>query len=224
MPKKNVVIGVKDLMKTYPPTTHAVNGVSLEFKKGEWTAIMGPSGSGKTTLLNMISCLDHPTNGSVRVLDKEITKLGRRALTRFRREHLGMIFQQYHLIPYLNALENVEVAQYFHSLVDKDSARESLIDLGLKDRLKHIPAKLSGGEQQRVAIARALINAPDIILADEPTGNLDRKTGMKIMEIFKELKTKGQTIIFVTHDPELARWGDRIIELVDGKIKSDKYN
>jgi len=218
-----VIIEITDLKKHYPPDTKAVDGIDLKLYKGEWTVIMGPSGSGKTTLLNMISCLDHPTSGDVIVLGESVYALGKRALTRFRRENMGMIFQQYHLIPYLNALENVTVAQHFHSLVDKESAQQSLKDLGLGKRLSNIPSKMSGGEQQRVAIARALINEPQIILADEPTGNLDRKNGEKIMEIFKDLKKKGQTIVFVTHDLELAKWGDRVIMLEDGKVVKDVY-
>jgi len=222
--KKDIAIEVKDVTKVYPPSTAALDGVSLKIMKGEWAAIMGPSGSGKTTLLNIISCLDRATGGNVKVLGKEINKMSDRDMTIFRRNNLGMIFQQYHLIPYLSALENVEIAQYFHSMVDRPSARKSLEGLGLANRLDHVPAKLSGGEQQRVAIARALINEPAIILADEPTGNLDQRNGKKIMEILKGLHGKGQTIVFVTHDPELAKWGDRTIEVVDGKVVSDKRN
>jgi putative ABC transport system ATP-binding protein len=220
--KQDIAIEVKDVTKVYPPSTKALDGVSIKIMKGEWAAIMGPSGSGKTTLLNIISCLDRATEGTVKVLGKDISKMSDRDMTIFRRNNLGMIFQQYHLIPYLSALENVEIAQFFHSMVDRPSAKNSLIDLGLKDRLDHVPAKLSGGEQQRVAIARALINEPSIILADEPTGNLDQHNGKKIMEILKALHKKGQTIVFVTHDPQLARWADRTIEIMDGKIATGK--
>jgi ABC-type antimicrobial peptide transport system, ATPase component len=183
---------------------------------------MGPSGSGKTTLLNMISCLDRPTSGKILVLDQDLNGMSDAELTVFRRNNLGQIFQQYHLIPYLNALENVMVAQHFHSVVNKESAIEALKDVGLEKRLDHVPSKLSGGEQQRVAIARALINEPAIILADEPTGNLDRKNGELIMEILEKLHAKGQTIIFVTHNQDLAERGDRIVELADGAIVSDR--
>jgi putative ABC transport system ATP-binding protein len=220
--RQDVAIEVKGVSKTYPPSTKALSRVDLKIIKGEWVAIMGPSGSGKTTLLNIISCLDRATSGTVNVLGKDISRMSDREMTVFRRNNLGMIFQQYHLIPYLSALENVEIAQYFHSVVDRPSARSSLIDLGLKDRLDHVPAKLSGGEQQRVAIARALINEPSIILADEPTGNLDQKNGKKIMEILKALHEKGQTIVFVTHDPQLAEWGDRTVEIMDGEIIKGK--
>jgi len=220
---KKTVIEIDSLKKHYPPDTNAVDGIDLKILKGEWTVIMGPSGSGKTTLLNIISCLDRPTKGKVKVLGEDIANMSNRDLTKFRRENLGMIFQQYHLIPYFNALDNVKVAQFFHSMVDNESAIQALKEMGLSDRLKNIPAKLSGGEQQRVAIARALINEPEIILADEPTGNLDRKNGQNILEIFKKLKKKGQTIIMVTHDEEISKWGDRVIRLVDGKVVTDKY-
>jgi len=216
-----VAIEIKNVSKKYDSNTIAVDNVSLKLFKGQWTTIMGPSGSGKTTLLNMISCLDRQTNGSIKVLNTKLNDLNNKTLTIFRRENIGMIFQQYHLIPHLNALENVCVAQYFHSMVDKESAKDALIELGLSNRLDHVPSKLSGGEQQRVAIARALINDPEIILADEPTGNLDRKNGEHIMEIFKKLHKKDQTIIFVTHDPQLAEYGDRIIKLIDGSIAKD---
>ncbi|MGA1848611.1 MAG: ABC transporter ATP-binding protein, partial [Thermoplasmatota archaeon] len=193
-------------------------GIDLEVKEGEWVTIMGPSGSGKTTLLNLISCLDRPSSGKLEVLGQDPGSLSDMQLTIFRRNNLGMIFQQYHLIPYLSALENVEIAQYFHSMVDRESARETLVRLGLSERLNHIPAKLSGGEQQRVSVARALINDPKIILADEPTGNLDRKNGLRIMEILKGLHDSGQTIILVTHDPDMPKWGDRTIFLSDGHV------
>ena len=218
---KRVAIEIKGISKRYDQNTLAINNISLKIYKGQWTVIMGASGSGKTTLLNMISCLDRQTSGVIKVLNENLNELNNKALTKFRRENIGIIFQEYHLLPYLNALENVMVAQRFHSLVDKDSSKKALVELGLSERLNHIPSKLSGGEKQRVAIARALINDPTIILADEPTGNLDRKTGNKIMDIFKKLKSKGQTIIFITHDRELAKMGDRIIILIDGKVSAD---
>lgn len=198
-----------------------MNGVDIAINEKDWTVIMGSSGSGKTTLLNMISCLDRPTSGRIKVLGEDLTKMCDRDLTVFRRNNIGMVFQQYHLIPYLSAIENVEIAQYFHSVVDRDSAEDIMKKFGLGDRMHHVPSKLSGGEQQRVSIARALINEPKIILADEPTGNLDRTNGRNIMDILKKLHSAGQTIIFVTHDHELASWGDRIITLSDGKVLSD---
>jgi putative ABC transport system ATP-binding protein len=219
--EKEVLVDIKKLKKSYPPDTHALGGINLEIFKDDWTIIMGPSGSGKTTLLNMISCLDRPTSGMITVLGHDLRKMSDRELAVFRRNNIGMIFQQYHLIPYLSALENVEIAQYFHSMVDRDSSKEVLDHLGLSKRLDHIPSKLSGGEQQRVSIARALINEPGVLLADEPTGNLDKKNGLKIMEILKELNEKGMTIIFVTHDKSLADWGNRILSMEDGQIVDD---
>jgi len=219
---KKVAVELENVEKKYDASVVAVKGVSLKFYEGEWTMIMGPSGSGKTTLLNMISCLDRPTAGKILVLGQDLNGMSDSGLTVFRRNNLGQIFQQYHLIPYLNALENVMVAQYFHSVTNKESAIEALKEVGLEKRLDHIPSKLSGGEQQRVAIARALINEPAIILADEPTGNLDRKNGELIMEILENLHAKGQTIIFVTHNPDLAERGDRIVELADGMVVSER--
>lgn len=219
--EKDVIVDIKELKKSYPPDTHALGGINLKIFKDDWTIIMGPSGSGKTTLLNMISCLDRPTSGMITVLKHDLRKMSDRELAVFRRNNIGMIFQQYHLIPYLSALENVEIAQYFHSMVDRDSSKKALDQLGLSKRLDHIPSKLSGGEQQRVSIARALINEPNVILADEPTGNLDKKNGLKIMEILKELNDKGMTIVFVTHDKSLSTWGNRIITMEDGMITND---
>ena len=219
---KKVAVELTNVEKKYDESVVAIRGISLKFYEGEWTMIMGPSGSGKTTLLNMISCLDRPTSGKILVIGQDLNGMSDAELTVFRRNNLGQIFQQYHLIPYLNALENVMVAQHFHSVVNKESAIEALKDVGLEKRLDHVPSKLSGGEQQRVAIARALINEPAIILADEPTGNLDRKNGELIMEILEKLHARGQTIIFVTHNQDLAERGDRIVELADGTIVSDR--
>ena len=219
---KKVALELNNVSKKYGSHTIAVDNFSLKIYSGQWTVIMGPSGSGKTTLLNMISCLDRQTSGVIKVLNMNLKEMNNKILTQFRRENIGIIFQEYYLIPYLNALENVEVAQFFHSLVDRISAKKLLETLGLSDRLYHTPSMLSGGEKQRVSIARALINTPSIILADEPTGNLDVATGMKIMEIFRDLRSKGQTIIFVTHDPDLAKLGDRIIKMVDGRVVSDE--
>ncbi|MGA1819630.1 MAG: ABC transporter ATP-binding protein [Thermoplasmatota archaeon] len=220
----DILIEVKGVKKVYPPKTTALDEIDLKIFEGDWTVIMGPSGSGKTTLLNLISFLDRPTSGEIKVLGEDPNTMSDRALAVFRRNNIGMIFQQYHLIPYLSALENVEIAQYFHSMVDRVSAKEALTHFGMGDRLDHVPSKLSGGEQQRVSIARALINEPRLVLADEPTGNLDRKNGMRIMEILRVLNSKGMTIVFVTHDNELASWGNRIITLEDGRIVSDIRN
>ena len=213
---------IEKIKKKYPPDTKALDGIDLKIFKEDWTILMGQSGSGKTTLLNMISCLDRPTEGNIRVFGENLNKMSNRTLSIFRRNNIGMIFQQYHLIPYLTAIENVEIAQYFHSIVDKESSKSVLKELGLLKRLDHIPAKLSGGEQQRVSIARAIINEPKMILADEPTGNLDRTNGQKIMEVLRDLNSKGMTIVMVTHDQELSSWGDRVITLEDGQVIDDR--
>ena len=218
------IVKIQNLVKQYDKKTRALDNLNLSIKKGEWTSIMGPSGSGKTTLLNIIGCLDSPTNGKVIINGRETTGLKHNELTKFRRENIGLIFQQYHLIPYLTAVENVMVAQYFHSMVDEKDAIEALKRVGLGHRLEHVPMHLSGGEQQRVCIARALINDPKILLADEPTGNLDQKNGEIILELIRELHREGHTIIMVTHNPEIGDMGQKKILLVDGKICSQNEN
>lgn len=212
------MIVAKNLGKNYG-TTCALKNVSLTIEKGEWANIMGPSGSGKTTLLNLIGCLDSPTEGSLVVNGIETAKLSQNERTRFRRENIGLVFQQFHMIPHLNALENVMIAQYFHSIEDEEEAKEALAKVGMEHRLHHLPSQLSGGEQQRVCIARALINQPAIILADEPTGNLDKKNEKAVLDIFRELRRAGKTIIIVTHNPEIGDMGDRTIEISHGEVK-----
>src|SRR5258705_8029303 len=187
-----------NLVKEYG-TLRALDGVSFNIASGEWIALMGPSGSGKTTLINILGGLDTATSGSVAVNDQEITRLNESALVRYRAEKIGFVFQQFHLVPYLTALENVMLAQYFHSVTDESQAVEALKRVGLADSLDHLPAKLSGGEQQRVAIARALINQPKLILADEPTGNLDEANEGIVINIFRELHHAGHTILMGTH-------------------------
>jgi len=214
----NEIIHVKNVSKIYDSKTKALDNLSLSIIEGEWTSIMGSSGSGKTTLMNIIGCLDSATKGSVYINGTEITQLNQNKLTRFRRENIGLIFQQYHLVPYLNALENVMMAQYFHSVVNESDAVEALERVGLSHRLNHIPAHLSGGEQQRVCIARALINEPNILLADEPTGNLDQKNGDLVLNLIKELQQEGHSIVLITHNPEIGKMGHRIVRLIDGKI------
>ena len=215
------IIRVRKLVKDYDSRTRAVDGVSLDIMKGEWTALTGPSGSGKTTLLNMIGCLDSPTSGMLKIDGVDVTRLDQKALTIFRGENIGLIFQQYHLVPYLTALENVMMAQYFYGYTDEKEAEEMLTAVGLGHRLDHVPAHLSGGEQQRVCIARALVNEPEILLADEPTGNLDQRNGDIVLELMRKLKSEGHTIVMVTHNPDIAKMGDRIIKLVDGRIAYD---
>ncbi len=196
----------------------ALDEVSLSASAGEWIAIMGPSGSGKTTLLNILGCLDQPTSGSVRIGSTDISRLSRSELVRFRAETVGLVFQQYHLIPHLTALENVMLAQYFHSMTDEPEARGALKQVRLADRARHLPSQLSGGEQQRVAIARALVNDPKIILADEPTGNLDAANEQIVLELLSDLHAQGRTILLVTHDERVGRCADRRINLEHGRI------
>ena len=215
------LIRIRKVYKIYDKNTRALDNLNLSIKKGEWTTIMGPSGSGKTTLLNVIGCLDSPSHGNVFINGTEITKLNQAQLTKFRRENIGLIFQQYHLVPYLTVLENVMMAQYYHSVVDENDAIESLKKVGLGHRLHHIPAHLSGGEQQRVCIARALINDPRILLADEPTGNLDQKNGEIVLRLITELHREGHTVILITHNHEIGNLGQRKIVLVDGKVSKN---
>jgi putative ABC transport system ATP-binding protein len=196
----------------------ALEDVSFEVAAGEWIAIMGPSGSGKTSLINILGGLDRPTSGVARVDGLDVGVLGENELTRFRAEKIGFVFQQYHLVPYLTALENVMLAQYFHSITDEGEATRALERVGLAHRLRHLPSQLSGGEQQRVAIARALINQPTLILADEPTGNVDEANEQIILNLFRDLHAAGHTILVVTHDPNIGRLADRRIELAHGKL------
>jgi putative ABC transport system ATP-binding protein len=213
-----VVIGT--LVKQYG-ALRALNGVSFDIASGEWVALMGPSGSGKTTLINILGGLDTLTAGSVVVDGVDLAKLNENALVRYRAEKIGFVFQQFHLVPYLNAVENVMLAQYFHSVTDEKQAEEALKRVGLGERLTHLPSQLSGGEQQRVAIARALINQPKLILADEPTGNLDETNEKIVIELFRDLHKSGHTILMVTHDPDIARQADRRIELAHGHLSFD---
>jgi putative ABC transport system ATP-binding protein len=199
----------------------ALNGVSFNVDAGEWVALMGPSGSGKTTLINILGGLDTLSKGRVVVDGVDLSRLGESQLVRYRAEKVGFVFQQFHLVPYLNAVENVMLAQYFHSATDEKQAGEALKRVGLGDRLTHLPSQLSGGEQQRVAIARALINEPKIILADEPTGNLDEANEEIVIQLFRELHNSGHTILMVTHDPDIARQADRRIELAHGHLHFD---
>lgn len=199
-------------------SVRALNDLFLEVAASEWIAIMGPSGSGKTTLLNILGGLDSPTSGSVVVDGVDLARFDEARLTRYRAEKIGFVFQQFHLVPYLTAIENVMLAQYFHSMTDEQDAKRVLERVGLGDRLEHLPSQLSGGEQQRVAVARALINHPKLILADEPTGNLDQRNEASVIELFKELHDEGHTILLVTHDQAIGALADRRIELQHGRI------
>jgi putative ABC transport system ATP-binding protein len=217
-------IELSSVSKCYDSNTRALNNIDLTISRGQWTTITGPSGSGKTTLLNLIGCLDKPTSGAININKSKLNSMNQKELTQFRRENIGLIFQQYHMIPYLTALENVMIAQYFFGMVDKDAAVKALEKVGLSHRLTHRPSQLSGGEQQRVCIARALINKPNIILADEPTGNLDTKNGQTVMRLLKELNDLGHTLVLITHNTEIANQAERIIEMIDGEILNDSHN
>src|SRR6202044_2263046 len=229
------MIQINDVTKLYPTkeaavlnggkdnaSIHALDHISLHVAAGEWLSIMGPSGSGKTTLVNLIGCLDRPSSGEIWLDGENVANITPSELNRVRAEKIGFIFQQFHLIPYLTAVENVMLAQYFHSMTDEQEALEALERVGLKDRAHHIPSQLSGGEQQRVCIARALINDPKIVLADEPTGNLDAMNEEIVLRLLRDLHQQGRTIVMVTHDPVVARLADRRIELHHGKIAAQE--
>jgi len=197
----------------------ALNNINLSIYEGEWLAIMGPSGSGKSTLLNILSLMDSPSSGQF-VLDNEnLEQIDEERKITLRREKIGLVFQQFHLIPYLNALENVMLSQYYHSSVDEEDVKIMLEKVGLSHRLTHLPSQLSGGEQQRVCIARALINNPELLLADEPTGNLDEANEKIVLQTLQKLKNEGKTIVLITHNPDLAKFADRTLILQHGVLK-----
>ena len=223
------MIKLKNVSRLYPAkadekggTIRALDDFSLTVAPGEWVSIMGPSGSGKSTLVNLIGCLDRPSDGEIWLDGQDVSTISASELNRVRSEKIGFVFQQFHLIPYLTAVENVMLAQYFHSMTDEKEALEALERVGLKDRCHHVPSQLSGGEQQRVCIARALINDPKIILADEPTGNLDAQNEEIVLRLLREFHQQGRTIVMVTHDPVVARLADRRIELHHGKIAAQE--
>jgi putative ABC transport system ATP-binding protein len=211
------LVQIEDLRKEFG-NVRALDGISFSVESGEWIAIMGPSGSGKTTLINILGGLDSPSSGRAVVDGTDVARLDESGLTRFRAEKVGFIFQQFHLVPYLTALENVMLAQYFHSTTDESEALRALQRVGLGDRAMHLPAELSGGEQQRVAVARALINQPKIILADEPTGNLDEANEQTVVKLLRELHAEGHTILMVTHSAALGQLADRRIDLAHGRL------
>ena len=215
-------IDIKEVRKDYGSAS-ALNGVSFSVPRGQWCAVVGSSGSGKSTMLNIIGGLDSPSSGCVNMDGADLCALGEDALARFRREKVGFVFQQSHLVPYLTSVENVMLAQYFHSLTDEDETVEALKRVGMGHRLGHRPSQLSGGEQQRVCIARALINSPVVLLADEPTGNLDRENTTLILELLKRLHTEEHfTIVMVTHDSFVAGWAERVVTMEDGNIVRDE--
>lgn len=202
----------------------AVDDLSLSVSQGEWLAIVGSSGSGKTTLMNIIGCLDTPSEGSVRLQGRDLGNLSAAQMADVRKNVIGLVFQKFHLVPHLTALENVMVAQYYHSVVDARQALQALEQVGLKERAHHLPRQLSGGEQQRVCIARALINCPKLILADEPTGNLDERNERIVLDLFRTLHEQGTTIIVVTHDALVASCAQREIMLNHGVLVGEKWN
>ena len=222
-----MIIKTENLTKDYETGTQVVNalkGINLSVEKGEFLSIMGPSGSGKTTLMNIIGCLDSPTNGSYYLNNKSVSKLDDDELAKIRNEEIGFVFQSFHLLARNTAFDNVMLPLKYAGVSKEEATKRSnnVLDLvGLSSRSKHTPAELSGGQQQRVAIARALVNKPSILFADEPTGNLDSKTGQDVMKIFKDLNKNGQTIILITHEDSIARQSKRIINIKDGLIESD---
>jgi putative ABC transport system ATP-binding protein len=221
------LIETRDLWKTYvmgEEEIHALRGVSIQIERGEYVAIMGPSGSGKSTLMNLIGCLDTPTKGSYLLNGKEVASMNDDELARIRNEEIGFVFQTFNLLPRATALHNVELPLIYAGLSSKDRqerARQALEKVELTARSAHRPNELSGGQRQRVAIARALVNNPSILLADEPTGNLDSKTGNEIMNVFERLHAGGNTIVLVTHEADIAAYAHRVISIRDGQVEKD---
>ena len=217
------LLELKNISKIYGDLK-ALDNVSIHVDKGEWVAVMGPAGSGKSTMRNSIGCMDKPTLGEVLLDGVDIARESSKKLTDIRRDKIGLIFQQFHMVNYLTAVENVMVSQYYHSMPDEQEALEALGRVGLRERAHHLPSQLSGGEQQRVCVARALINHPELILADEPTGNLDEANENIVLDLFARLHAEGTTLIVVTHDPEVAEAAQRTIVLEHGKVAREVIN
>ncbi len=221
------LIETRDLWKTYvmgSEEIHALRGVNIEIPRGEYVAIMGPSGSGKSTLMNLIGCLDTPSKGTYLLNDKEVSRMDDDELARIRNEEIGFVFQTFNLLPRASALHNVELPLVYAGVSSSERAeraKAALTKVELDHRMGHKPNELSGGQRQRVAIARALVNNPSILLADEPTGNLDSKTGVEIMALFERLHGGGNTIVLVTHEPEVAAHAHRVIHIRDGQVEKD---
>ena len=227
-PRGSLVIDIKEVTKLYrmgEETVHALRGVALQVHSNEYLAIMGPSGSGKSTLMNMLGCLDTPTSGHYKFNGKDVSSMSDDALAAIRNREIGFVFQTFNLLPRSTSLHNVALPLIYAGLPPherRERARQAMQNVGLGDRMLHKPNELSGGQRQRVAVARALVNHPSIILADEPTGNLDSKTGEEIMQLFDQLYEQGNTIIVVTHEEDIARHARRTIRLHDGLIESDR--
>jgi putative ABC transport system ATP-binding protein len=224
------VIHVEDLVREYPmggERVLALRGLTLTIRRNEYVAIMGPSGSGKSTLMNLLGCLDTPTGGSYWLNGQEVSRLSDDALARVRNKEIGFVFQTFNLLPRASALHNVELPLVYAGVTSRERRErsvEALTRVGLENRMHHRPNELSGGQRQRVAIARALVNRPSLLLADEPTGNLDSTTSEEIMRVFGELHTQGQTIVVVTHEPSIAEHAERVVVLRDGRLDSDTRN
>ncbi len=224
------LIETRQLWKTYEmgaEKIHALRGVSIEIERGEYVAIMGPSGSGKSTLMNLIGCLDTPSEGSYLLNGKNVSGMNDDELARIRNEEIGFVFQTFNLLPRATAFQNVELPMIYAgmTLADRrERAHEMLRMVELSDRMTHRPNELSGGQRQRVAVARALVNRPSILLADEPTGNLDSKTGVEIIALFKRLHEQGNTIVLITHEADVAANARRVIQILDGEVGSDTYS
>lgn len=217
------VIETRHLYKRFGDVT-ALDDINLRIAHGEFVAIMGASGSGKTTLMNILTCLDTVSDGQVFLDGTDAAGLDEEGRRRFRAEKIGLVFQQFHLIPFLTALENVMLAQHYHSVVDENAAKAVLAQVGMEHRITHLPSQLSGGEQQRVCIARALVNEPPVIFADEPTGNLDEENERRVLALLKDLHRQGRTIVMVTHNPALGQFADRVVRLQHGKYLNEERN
>ena len=230
MSENNILIDIQNIKKTYiigDQMVHALRSVDLKIYKGDYVALMGPSGSGKSTLMNMIGCLDSPTEGKYILNGKDVSDMSDDELAEIRNVEIGFVFQTFNLIPRLSALENVALPLIYAGWSKSkriERAKHVLESVGLGDRMEHKPNELSGGQRQRVAVARALVNNPSLILADEPTGNLDSKTSIEIMALFEEIHSKGNTIVLVTHEPDIANHTHRIVRLKDGVVESDTIN
>ncbi|CNH46614.1 ABC transporter ATP-binding protein [Yersinia massiliensis] len=218
---KDAVIETRHLYKRFGQVT-ALEDINIRINRGEFVAIMGASGSGKTTLMNILTCLDTVSEGQVLLDGIDAAGLDEEGRRKFRADKIGLVFQQFHLIPYLTALENIMLAQHYHSVVDEEAARQVLEQVGMTPRMDHLPSQLSGGEQQRVCIARALVNQPPIIFADEPTGNLDEENEQRVLDLLNHIHRQGRTIVMVTHNPDLGCVADRIIRLQHGKYLNEE--